>query len=116
MATQEKQIVLIVAYPSTTPEGKTTEFNMDYYLNGHMVLINKLWTPHGMKSWTVTSYSSADSLDGSTPPYCAQATIYFDTMDQVKQALSNSAETQADIKNYTNVAPVVWVSRLEKAS
>lgn len=78
-----------------------------------MSLIAEHWTPHGMQNWTITSLAAEDSLDGSTPPYCVQATVTFDSMDGVRAALTNSGkETGADVVNYTDVTPVIWVSRL----
>lgn len=79
-----------------------------------MPLINRAWKPFGLKAWQVTSFSAADALDGSTPPYCAQATLDFDSVEDLKEALAKgSAESGKDIANYTDVAPVIWVSRVE---
>lgn len=82
-----------------------------------MANIDKYWTPYGMKSWEVTIYKPEDSLDGSTLPYIAQATIYWDNMDHFKAALANgSEETKKDIPIYTDVEPIVLVSRLHARS
>ena len=66
-----------------------------------------------MLSWTITSFSQEDSLDGSLPPYCVQATVTFESMKSMREALAKgSKETGADVANYTDVVPVIWVSRV----
>lgn len=79
-----------------------------------MSLIAKHWTSFGMTNWTITSFSKEDSLDGNTPPFCVQAAVQFSSMDSMKGALTSegSKETGADVANYTNVTPVIWVSKL----
>jgi uncharacterized protein (TIGR02118 family) len=84
------------------------------YLSVHMVLIDKHWKPFGMKDWVVTVLKPEDSLDGSTPPYCVQATISWDKVEDFKEAMARgSEETMADIPKYTNVQPHIWISRTE---
>lgn len=67
-----------------------------------------------MKNWEITVYQPEDSLDGSTPPYCVQATVYWDKIEDFKNALANgSEETRKDIPIYTDVEPVIWSSRVQ---
>lgn len=123
------KIACIVAYPSTNKEGGATKFDMDYYLATHMTMIDKYWGPHGMKSWDVKTFPKDKSLDvrvacflkkclvltrsqGSTPPYIVVTTIYWDSLDDVKNALGapESKETGADVANFTDVYPVIWMA------
>lgn len=82
-----------------------------------MSLIAKHWTQHNMTSWTITSFSKETSLDGSTPPYCVQANVHFKDLASLQAALGSegSKETGADVANFTDVQPAIWVSRLEKS-
>lgn len=44
-----------------------------------------------------------------------QAALTFDSMEHMREALTlSSKETGADVVNYTDVTPVIWVSRLVK--
>jgi hypothetical protein len=47
---------IYVSYPAK--EGAT--FDMDYYLNTHMKLVEKHWTQFGMKDWTVVQFRKDD--------------------------------------------------------
>lgn len=80
-----------------------------------MSLIARKWTQHNMLSWHIASFSAADSLDGSTPPYCVQATVRFGSVEDMRNALTQDGkETGEDVVNYTDVKPVIWVGRGEK--
>lgn len=57
------KIASVHAYSSTTKEGSSTKFDMDYYLAIHMTMIDKYWAPHGMKCWNVQTFRKEDSLD-----------------------------------------------------
>ena len=56
--------------------------------------------------------SDADSSQGSTPPYIVCTTIYWDSVDDIKKALAapESKETGADLANFTDVHPAIWIS------
>lgn len=78
-----------------------------------MVLIDKHWKPFGMKSWSITRYNPEDALDGHPPPYLVQATIHWDKIEDIREALAKgSKETGADIANYTDVKPLMWISKV----
>jgi uncharacterized protein (TIGR02118 family) len=80
-----------------------------------MPMIDKHWKPHGMKSWTVAEHKQEDSLDGKTPQYGVVATVWWDSVDDLKNALEKEAHvTTPDVKNYTDVDPVLWVGRVAK--
>ena len=44
-----RQAVVQVIYPKEA----RGDFNMTYYLESHMPLVQKLWGPLGLKSWTI---------------------------------------------------------------
>ena len=48
--------VIYVSYPRQ--EGIT--FDMDYYLNTHMRLVQEHWGPHGMQRWDVVKFEEGD--------------------------------------------------------
>lgn len=57
------KVSCVVAYASTTKEGGETTFDMSYYINSHMEMIDRYWTKHGMKSWEVQTFPKEKSLD-----------------------------------------------------
>lgn len=42
------------------PRQEGIHFDVDYYLNTHMKIVEKHWGPHGMKSWTVVQFDEGD--------------------------------------------------------
>lgn len=48
--------VIYVNYP--VQEGIT--FDMDYYLNTHMQLVQQHWGPHGLQKWSVVKFEEGD--------------------------------------------------------
>ncbi|KIW25810.1 uncharacterized protein PV07_08953 [Cladophialophora immunda] len=112
------KIACVVAYPSTTKDGKPARFDMDYYLKTHMgEIINRDWKPFGMGKWTVASYGPEDSLDGKRPPYMVTATIEWDKIEDLKEALAKGSEVSGkDVANYTDVYPEIWISKITGTS
>ncbi|KAF2750094.1 hypothetical protein M011DRAFT_474574 [Sporormia fimetaria CBS 119925] len=109
MSTQS--VAIVVAYPSTHPEtSEPLQFNMSYYLSHHLPLIERVWAPYGLQSWSINEFQNPCPLTGKTPPYLVQATVYFDTLENFRIALEKAvAETGPDLENFSNVQPVVWV-------
>jgi uncharacterized protein (TIGR02118 family) len=105
------RIAAVVSYPSKHPEsGETLKFNMDYYLSTHMPLIERVWGPYGLKSWSINRFSDPCPVSGGKPPYLVQTTCYFDSIDDFKKALEKGGEkTVPDVANFSNVFPVIWV-------
>ncbi|EXJ75031.1 uncharacterized protein A1O5_01727 [Cladophialophora psammophila CBS 110553] len=113
-----EKIVCVVAYPSTTKEGKPARFDMDYYLKTHMrEIIDRDWKPFGMGKWTVASFKAEDSLDNKPPPYMVTATIEWDKVEDLKEALAKGSEVSGkDVANYTDVYPEIWISKVTGTS
>ncbi|KAK5081558.1 hypothetical protein LTR05_007689 [Lithohypha guttulata] len=42
------------------PRQEGINFDLDYYINTHMKLVEKHWGPHGMKSWTIVQFDKDD--------------------------------------------------------
>ncbi|KAK3061822.1 hypothetical protein LTS18_005731 [Coniosporium uncinatum] len=74
-----------VLYPSSTPSGDATDFNMDYYLSTHMPLVQKTWGPHGLEGYAVTQFKSTG--DGGKPPYLVQCVLKWGGDDCVGKAM-----------------------------
>jgi uncharacterized protein (TIGR02118 family) len=105
------KIAAVVAYPSKHPDsGEALNFDMDYYVSTHMPLIERVWGPHGLKSWSLNQFPNPSPLSGEVPLYSVQTTCYFDSVEDLKTALEKGAdETMPDVEKFSNVFPVMWV-------
>lgn len=83
------------------PKSAASTFNMDYYLDHHWPLVEKLWGPQGLLSWSVTT-GDKDS------DYHVQAVVFWESLEVV-QNLTSVEEVMGDVKNFTNATPMRWV-------
>ncbi len=94
-------MILTAIYPKTA----TSTFDMAYYLNKHMTLVASLWTHHGMKNPRVLQ--GTGSLGGA-PAFELITSMEFPNQEAFLQAAGAHAdEIMADIKNFTNVQPIL---------
>jgi len=99
-------IKLSVFYPNQ--EGK--KFDMDYYCNKHIPMVAELLGD------AVKGASVEEGLGGGAPgdpaTFIAMGNLYFDTMDSFQNSFGpNAAQIMADVPNYTNIEPVVQLSK-----
>ena len=99
-------IKLSVFYPNQ--EGKT--FDMDYYCNKHIPMVAQLLGD------AVKGASVEEGLGGGAPgdpaTYIAMGNLYFDSMESFQNSFGPNAEQiMADVPNYTNIEPVVQLSK-----
>ncbi|KAJ9622340.1 hypothetical protein H2203_006558 [Taxawa tesnikishii (nom. ined.)] len=82
------------------PNEPNAKFDMDYYLSTHMPLVQKLWGPQGLKSWTVLKF-------GNDSPYSVQATLEWDDMETFQKAAAgeHTAEIMNDVPNFASTKP-----------
>jgi uncharacterized protein (TIGR02118 family) len=98
-------ISVMVLYPNQAG----TRFDMEYYVHRHLPLVRDRLEPQGMRSMT---YVSERAMDPAAPPqaYRLVADLRFDDMESTSRALQmHGAETQADIPNFTDVAPIILI-------
>lgn len=95
---------VVVLYPNQP----SSRFDLDYYVTSHLPLVRKLLAPMGMRSLTYTAIPPADQA--SPPKYRLIAELRFDDLAATQRALAaHGAETQADIPNFTDVAPTILI-------
>lgn len=86
-----------------------SRFDMDYYVNRHLKLVRDRLEPMGMRSMTITTEAALDPAAGPQA-YRLMADLRFDDMEATRKALTaHGPETQADIPNFTDVAPVIMI-------
>jgi uncharacterized protein (TIGR02118 family) len=100
-------IKISILYPNT---GK---FDMDYYLNKHMLRsIELLSKGKGYRGVSVERGLGGAS-PGSAPAYVAMCHYLFDTAEDFMAAfLPYAAELQGDMPNYTNIATIIQISEV----
>ncbi|KAH7357148.1 hypothetical protein BKA65DRAFT_496269 [Rhexocercosporidium sp. MPI-PUGE-AT-0058] len=91
------QAVLQFIYPKTS----ASTFNMDYYLNRHWPLVEELWGPQGLLSWSVATGDKDTN-------YHVQAIVFWESLGVIEN-LTNVDEVMGDVKNFTDATPKKWV-------
>ncbi len=101
-------IKVSVLYPNE--EGK--KFDMDYYLNSHIPMIQeKLGAT--LKGGAVEQGLSGVE-PGSPATYVAMGHLLFDSVEAFQSAFGpNSEAIMADIPNYTDVQPTIQISEVK---
>jgi uncharacterized protein (TIGR02118 family) len=99
-------VIVSVLYPLAG--GK--RFDLDYYMNTHIPLVERLLIPAGLKQTKV--FQSAVT-PGTEPEFGIIAELFFDTAEELHAALAaHGPETQADIPNFTDATPIIWLGRV----
>ena len=97
-------IRLTVLYPAKDGEA----FNYDYYFNNHHKLLVSRWKPEGLVSCEFDKGVSDPA--GGKAPYLAIAYLKFNSVDDLQKALAkHGAEIIGDVRNYTNIEPIMQV-------
>jgi len=100
-------IKVTLLYPNG--EGKT--FDMDYYANKHMPMVASL-LGGSMKFFKID-----EGIAGRTPdepiPYLAIGYLFFDKLSDYEDSFGpNAQKIVGDIPNYTNIQPVLQISKV----
>ena len=97
-------ICVTVIYPT----GPDSRFNRSYYIERHIPLAKaRLGTKRA------ELMDGKPGLDGSSPAYHMLANLYFGSSEELQNALAkHGAEVMADIPNYTNVQPIIYVGEV----
>ncbi|KAL7935908.1 hypothetical protein V8C35DRAFT_298544 [Trichoderma chlorosporum] len=80
-------------------------FDMDYYLNTHMPLVQKTWSQDGLKSWQVLQCPP----DG---PFYGGAVLTWEKAEGAAKSLAAEKTKPVfdDVPNFTNLTPIVITS------
>ncbi len=88
-------------------EGKS--FDIEYYKNSHLKLVKDKMRPYGLLRTELDSGISG--FGGSPAPYHAIGYLIFESVDAFQTAFEKAGkDIQADVPNYTNIAPIFQVS------
>lgn len=87
---------LSAIYPNT--EGST--FDMDYYMDTHIPLVEELFQPLSVE----VNVGESGAEEGSEPPFAVMTDITFATLEDLQNAIAtHGEEVIGDIPNFTNV-------------
>jgi len=101
-------IKLSVFYPNE----KGKKFDMDYYCNSHIPMIQKK-VGAALKGGAVEQGLSG-AEPGSPATYVAMGHLLFDSVEAFQSAFGPHAETiMADVPNYTDIQPVIQISEVK---
>ncbi|MBV9962538.1 MAG: EthD family reductase [Parafilimonas sp.] len=92
-------------------EGKT--FDMDYYVNKHMPMVA------GFLGKNLKYYEIDRGISGRTAndkiPFVAVGYFYITDVAEYNKAMAQNRDAVVnDIKNYTNIQPVIQISEIKK--
>jgi uncharacterized protein (TIGR02118 family) len=95
------------------PNGDGKTFDMDYYENKHMPMVA------GLLGKNLKFYEIDKGIAGRTPtdkaPYLAVGYFYIQDVDEYNKAIAQNRDVViSDIKNYTNIQPVVQISEVRQ--
>ena len=91
------------------PNKPGSHFDVEYYLNTHMPMADKLLGP-AIKAITVEIGRSGDTL-GRAGPFAAICGFTCETVEDFMSAFTPVADQlQGDIPNYTDIEPVIQIS------
>ena len=104
---KKDMIKVSVLYPS----GEGKRFDMDYYCNKHVPMVGELLGE------SVAGATVEKGLGGGAPdseaPYAAMGNLYFSTMESFQNSFGPNAEKiMADLPNFTNIEPIIQISKV----
>ena len=98
-------LALAVMYPDTAE----ARFDHDYYMQTHIPLVRRLWSPLGLQELTVLRGIAGP--DGAAPIYRLVAHLTFASMAAFKAAAAqHGEEIFADVPKFTTIKPVMQFS------
>ncbi len=99
-----------VLYPNTSG----ARFDMEYYLSKHIPMVKKLLGA-ALKGVTVEQ-GLGGAAPGERAEYSTLCRLLFDSVESFQSAFGpHAGAVQADIRNYSSVAPVIQINELKLA-
>ncbi len=94
------------------PKQPDTKFDMPYYLNSHIKMVQQLLGPR-LKGVTVEEGISG-MQPGSSACYAAMGHLMFASVADFQASFGPHAQTiVGDIPNYTNSQPIIQISEIK---
>lgn len=101
----------MIRFTALYPRRDGGHFDHDYYENDHRELVLERLSPLGLVR--VEMDRGVAGPDGGEPPFTASGHLYFETLEELQDALAaHGEEVMADTPNFTNLEPVVQIARI----
>ena len=95
------------------PNSRSARFDVRYYAEQHMPRSIALLNGHLGYMGVSVERGLGGPVPGTDPAYIAMCHFLFDSVESFSAAFSPHAEAlQADIKNYTDVEPIIQMSEV----
>lgn len=99
-----------VLYPNE--EGKN--FDVEYYRDSHMVMVDELLKPYGMLASGI-DHGMAGGEPGQPAPFICIGWMTYSTIEEFQEGFAAHAETLfADVPNFTDIPPMIQISEIKK--
>jgi uncharacterized protein (TIGR02118 family) len=94
------------------PSGAGKKFDLAYYTDKHMPMVQKALQDFGLVRWEVDK-GLAGGAPGAEAPFVCAGHLYFNSLDDFQKGMgARGAEFMADIPNYTDIEPQIQVSEI----
>ncbi|KAK3669298.1 hypothetical protein LTR78_010836 [Recurvomyces mirabilis] len=99
----------VLLYPFKTK----ARFDLDYYTNIHMPLVQKHFSPHGLKSWEITKFSPETNQQ-----FNIQVILMGESAEGAKAAgdTPGAKELADDVANFSDELPLMLTGTVVKSS
>jgi uncharacterized protein (TIGR02118 family) len=103
----KKMAVVSVMYPAR-PGSK---FDMSYYLDSHMKMVEETWAPVGLRGYSVMQGVRVPG--GGEPAFQVVTNLDFTSAEAFEAAVAGSgAKIMGDIPNFTDTQPAIQISEV----
>jgi uncharacterized protein (TIGR02118 family) len=93
------------------PNEDDGRFDHDYYETEHRDLVRDRLGPHGLLR--IEADRGLAGMEDAAAPFVAAGHLYFETVEEFEAGLeAHGEEILGDIPNFTNLEPVLQVSRI----
>jgi uncharacterized protein (TIGR02118 family) len=93
------------------PNGPGRKFDMNYYVDKHMVMVHRMLDPVAQVR-TEVDRGIGTAQPGAPAPFVAAGHMYFKSMEDMQRCMSCAAEMMADIPNFTDAQPQIQISEV----
>jgi uncharacterized protein (TIGR02118 family) len=108
--THQKEFA-VIKFNVMYPRAEGARFDHAYYRDKHMPMIKERLGAACL--YYTVDKGLAGGAPGAPSPYLAACSIVFESLEAMQQALGPHAKAiQADIANYTDAQPVIWISEV----
>jgi uncharacterized protein (TIGR02118 family) len=95
------------------PNAKGSRFDVTYYVETHMPMSIKLLSAHPGFQGVSVERGLGGGVPGSPATYVAMCHFLFTSMEDFMAAFEpNAAVLQGDMRNYTDIEPVIQVNEV----